>query len=81
MGGSIQSRQVVSSALVSYVENRILQKEIKLLKEDVLNISTILMKEDLKKVKSTEDDKDLHDKDWSHHDPDDYPEGNYKGEF
>ena len=43
--------------------------------------STILMKEDLKKVKSTEDDKDLHDKDWSHHDPDDYPEGNYKGEF
>ena len=82
MGGTIQSRQVVGASLVNYMENKDLKKEIHKLKQDILNITTILMKEDMKKCSgSCKSDPELHDKDWSHEDPDEYPEGNYKGDF
>ena len=67
-GGSIQSRQVTGVALVNYVENKDLKGEIKQLKQDILNISTILMKQDMKKC--SKPDPELHDEDWSHDDPD-----------
>ena len=78
-GGSIQSRQIVSSAIVSYLDKKDLKKEIHKLKQDILNITTILMKKEIRKTNKSEPE--LHDDDWSHLDPNDYPEGNYKGEF
>jgi len=67
-GGSIQSRQVTGAALVNYMETKDLKKEIKLLKADILNITTILMKNEVRKPNKSEPD--LHDNDWSHEDPD-----------
>ena len=77
--GTIASRQIVSSAIVSYLDNKDLKKEIQKLKQDVLNITTILMKKEIGKTNKSEPE--LHNDDWSHLDPNDYPEGNYKGDF
>ena len=45
MGGTIQSRQVIGAALVVYMENQDLKKEIEKLKRDIVNISVILKKQ------------------------------------
>lgn len=76
MGGTIQSRQVIAIALVCFQDRVDLKEEIHKLKQDVLNITTILMKKEIWESKNSssggtsKSESDLHDNDWSYEDPD-----------
>ena len=75
-GGNIMSRQVISAALINYYEIKDLKEEIELLKTDIVNITSVLMKTELNKPNEYESK--LHDNDWSYEDPDGTTRNEYK---